>query len=413
MDHLLYIGIVHCCFTAIFLATKRDRTLHDNVLAAWMVFMALPMLAGAAVRAFPDIYIPVLRSDLIYPLTYGPFLWLYVGSLIGDIDRLRASHYLHFLPFVLVSLVQLLTGWAPEPPSPEVTTFSLAVRVIGAVNLALLLVYSAAVFWRLRRHGREIVLHFSELSNRVTLTWLRWIAAGISGVYLLLFLASTLSWPALLDIHLVAQIGIILALSFFGLRQTALFERQDSAATDHDGSDLMQVASNMPAGSEAGSEDASSGSKRYSRSGLTDERAAIISQRLEAYMREHKPYLDAELTIERLAKRMAVPRRHTFDTARFADGVLYMPEFDVCAQLSTVDAGSSIDLAACDGSAAQSFTFAGEGAIVPVSAPEMCFTLAEDTRSGRSDTNQIKVLSLEACDDGKAAYQTWSVRTAE
>lgn len=34
-------------------------------------------------------------------------------------------------------------------------------------------------------------------------------------------------------------------------------------------------------------------------------------------------------------------------------------------------------------------------------------------RSGRSDANQIKVLSLETCSDDQAAYQTWAVRTVE
>ena len=101
-----------------------------------------------------------------------------------------------------------------------------------------------------------------------------------------------------------------------------------------------------------------------------------------------------------------------FDTGKFAENVLYMPEFDVCAELSSVEAGTSIDLAACDGSDAQSFAFSGEGTITPVSAPDMCLTVAEDTRTGRSDANQIKALILEACDDGRSAYQHWAVRTA-
>ena len=101
-----------------------------------------------------------------------------------------------------------------------------------------------------------------------------------------------------------------------------------------------------------------------------------------------------------------------FDTERFAENVLYMPEFDVCAELSSVEAGTSIDLAACDGGDAQAFAFSGEGTIAPVSAPDMCLTVAEDTRTGRSDANQIKALILEACDDGRSAYQRWAVRTA-
>jgi hypothetical protein len=101
-----------------------------------------------------------------------------------------------------------------------------------------------------------------------------------------------------------------------------------------------------------------------------------------------------------------------FDAAKFSDGVLYMPEFDVCASVGASDAGTSIDLAACDGSAAQSFNFSGEGAIVPTSAESMCLTLAEATRTGRSDANQIKVLGLEACNEAQSAYHTWSVRSS-
>ena len=101
-----------------------------------------------------------------------------------------------------------------------------------------------------------------------------------------------------------------------------------------------------------------------------------------------------------------------FDTEKFADGVLYMPEFDVCAEVASPAAGSSISLKACDGSDEQSFKFSGEGTIVPTSAPELCFTVAEDTRTGRSDVNQIKVLSLEVCADDKIAYQKWAVRSS-
>lgn len=103
----------------------------------------------------------------------------------------------------------------------------------------------------------------------------------------------------------------------------------------------------------------------------------------------------------------------TFDTEKFADGLLYMVNFDVCTSAPSTEAGSLLELAACDGSEMQSFGFSGEGTITPASAPEMCFTVAEDTRSGRSDANQIKVLSLEPCSDDLAAYQTWGVRSVE
>lgn len=102
-----------------------------------------------------------------------------------------------------------------------------------------------------------------------------------------------------------------------------------------------------------------------------------------------------------------------FDSDQFADGVFYMPEFDVCMQAASTESGAALELATCDGSAAQTFTFSDTGMIMPVSASQMCVTLGEDTRTGRSDTNQIKAMTLEACDEAQAANQVWSYRTAE
>ncbi len=103
----------------------------------------------------------------------------------------------------------------------------------------------------------------------------------------------------------------------------------------------------------------------------------------------------------------------TFDTDQFADGTLYMTEFDVCATLDSTQAGSSVGLSDCDGSDLQQFVFSGDGTITATAAPEMCLTAGEDTRSGRSDANQIKVLSLELCSEDLAAYQDWAVRGVE
>ncbi len=102
-----------------------------------------------------------------------------------------------------------------------------------------------------------------------------------------------------------------------------------------------------------------------------------------------------------------------FDSDRFAGGILYMPEFDVCAEIASIDEGAAVGLAACDGSDAQAFVFSGTGTITPAGATDLCLTLGQDTRSGRSDANQIKALSLETCSDERAAYQGWGNRTAD
>lgn len=102
-----------------------------------------------------------------------------------------------------------------------------------------------------------------------------------------------------------------------------------------------------------------------------------------------------------------------FDPEQFADGVLYMPAFEVCVQAASTEIGASAELASCDGSAAQKWEFDGEGTISPASNSNMCLTLTGETRTGRSDENQMIAMTLQACSDDQAAYQTWSYRTAE
>ena len=81
-----------------------------------------------------------------------------------------------------------------------------------------------------------------------------------------------------------------------------------------------------------------------------------------------------------------------------------MATWSVCATLESTEPGAELGLTTCEDTELQSFVFSGEGTITAASAPEMCLTAGEDTRSGRSDANQIKTLTLETCSDDLAAY---------
>ena len=102
----------------------------------------------------------------------------------------------------------------------------------------------------------------------------------------------------------------------------------------------------------------------------------------------------------------------TFTTSRFTNNELYMPDFDVCAMAKSLEAGSPIGLAACDGSDLQKVSFSGTGTISMVASPDLCFTAAKDSRFGRSQVHQIKALSLETCSSELAAYQEWRSRAS-
>ena len=49
---------------------------------------------------------------------------------------------------------------------------------------------------------------------------------------------------------------------------------------------------------------------KYERSGLTADRSSMYLKKLEDYMQSDKPYLDANLTIEKLSKQISIPRHY-------------------------------------------------------------------------------------------------------
>lgn len=102
-----------------------------------------------------------------------------------------------------------------------------------------------------------------------------------------------------------------------------------------------------------------------------------------------------------------------FETERFADGVLYMPEYEVCAEMIGISEGAKITLAACTGDDLQSIAMRDDGTVGPVADASLCFTAAQDSRFGRGSQHQIKDLTLETCGGDAAPFQTWRTRTTD
>ena len=100
-----------------------------------------------------------------------------------------------------------------------------------------------------------------------------------------------------------------------------------------------------------------------------------------------------------------------FATAEFANDALYMPIYEVCAEVASVSAGSTVGLNTCDGGELQTVSFEDDGTLRPTADTSLCFTAGSESRTGRSGDHQIRDLSLEACSDDLASLQQWSFRT--
>ena len=100
------------------------------------------------------------------------------------------------------------------------------------------------------------------------------------------------------------------------------------------------------------------------------------------------------------------------DSERFIAGEFKFPEFDVCITLESTEPDALASLTSCDGSDAQNIVFTANGNISPVSAPNMCMTVGDETSFGRGGTSphQIRTLTLQLCSAELATRQEWTTR---
>ena len=102
----------------------------------------------------------------------------------------------------------------------------------------------------------------------------------------------------------------------------------------------------------------------------------------------------------------------SFDAAQIAQGQFRIPYFDVCMSVLPVDIGSSVTLAPCDNTEAQTFSLQPNGQLTPKARMDLCVTVSRsDKREGRGGTpvHVMRPLSLQSCSDEQFAYQAWTV----
>lgn len=322
MNEFVYIGIAYAVFTIVFVISKKNQTISDNILVCWIISLAMPLVTRALSPDLLDISVPLLGKEFAYPLCLGPFLWLYAKSVTGDLKKFRSYHLWHFLPFLLVTLFHLASQ---QPPiSPEINRGAHPFdKLIWLINIASLFCYSGVVVRRLQKHRMEVLNSFSSLTTQITLRWLTWLTYGFIIAFMFPLFAHFAALPLPLQAHSYAFTGFIFILSFFGLKQNQIFSELEG------GKNAPEPVKNIPlkldnerafkADSEQpeidietdkGEQQAKQKKDKYERSGLTPERAAQFLTRLNEYTQNERPYLDASLTVDKLANQSRIPRHY-------------------------------------------------------------------------------------------------------
>lgn len=292
MEWIFHIGIAQSIFSAFILFTKKHKSQADGVLAFWLIFIALELIHMLLeIKQSP---IHDFTSNFgFYSLTFGPFLYLYVVKLTQENPKFRALDLVHFLPYVILSLLHLAfftnrplrldgldsdSGWF-------ILTMSRV--VILCISLS---VYSYMAIKIILKHKKSIKDNFSYKSSKNTLSWLSLVIFTFLATYVIL-IANMLSGNLVQSIvktpHFIPAVGLTFfcfSLSYFGFNQPVLFQSVNPLETVKDSKQGLPY--------------------------LSDVKSEGLLKRMTAYLQIEKPYLNPELTIQELAEGLKLPRHY-------------------------------------------------------------------------------------------------------
>lgn len=336
VDLLLATSIIQSLGLAAFLLLPEMFRLISNRLLAASV---LAFAAGLGEVFLYATGLALQHPNLAYlgslvGLLQASLLYLYAQSLMYRDFRLMPRHAVHTLLFWVVSAIFLVEYYLQpgevklqilqSRDHPGVLTSPLLAAAIHLVFLG----YLWATIRALSRFGTTLRRLFSNLENK-QLAWLRTLLIGYAFVW-------TLSLIYCLSAHVfrshalwVSSIGAVTGFLFINyliinaLRQPVIF----SGLSAEEARLAQAEADASPPGREM--DDA-------------------LLRRLEAHMAEARPYLDANLTVNQLARQLNVPAREISRTINQGLGKNFF-EFisdyriaEACRQLHAAEAGTTI-----------------------------------------------------------------------
>ena len=227
------------------------------------------------------------------PYLYGPIFYLYTKLLTKKIERVRPINLLHFVPFITGYLITLPIYFIPVPERIKYVEEKMIQNqgpVIYDIYEKLIsvqgIIYTVLTILLVLEYNRKIKERFSNIV-KINLDWLQYLTVGMvvcwsfATAAQLIDLFSRSNSGFEIALHVSISI-LIYSIGYLGLKQPEIFMKPGD----------YSAGEQLP--------------EKYKKSGLDNSAAEEIKINLLALMESDKPYLNCELTLNRLSEMMAV-----------------------------------------------------------------------------------------------------------
>lgn len=297
MKYIFLIAAFNALFFALLIFQKK-KALHDKVLILWLIYLGIytGIYALFSETMFDNFHI-LSASFISLLLLHGPFLFLYISSLADINFKMNQTKLIHFAPFVLFNLFLLIASQYPEISEGIRLNHTHGMhKPVWVFNLFLISVVLSGPFYfilsilSLKRLDVNIFNNFSTLEN-VNLSWLRKLIYTFGFIWTALMIFATIhhvfnmfSWIFCTHGLTLSLSGFIIIIGYLGLKQKEIFV-------------------NFP---DSESEFVTEERAKYSGVAADEEETKHYVSNLRQYMDAEKPYLDPEISLPELSKRLGV-----------------------------------------------------------------------------------------------------------
>jgi AraC-like DNA-binding protein len=297
LNFLFSIGIFECLFLATLLIFKKNRILADYILATALLLIGINIFFSYLEsfnhdHDFAYSWMINISSPLV--MLHGPLLFFYCLSLTKPQFHFKPLHVLHLLPYVILITYHYLAfyrhdaAYKVELARSESFASTFIYNFLLVFMIIVIFSYMISCITLIRRHEKRIMNIFSTIDN-VDLTWLKMVFFGAILTYMITYTViisnefyhfTTFKTSEAIG-YCLATI-LILILGFYGIRQTQIFTSYNY--TNSDGVEDVEISS--PVNAQTENENVS---------------------RIRNVMMDNKPYLDADLTLKKLAELARMP----------------------------------------------------------------------------------------------------------
>lgn len=283
MEAFFIVGIVQVVFSIILIGRNKELILADKILILFLAACGVEL----AYSLFNFVYATELPDFIVFPLLFGPLIYIYSHILTSEHGHLPHRFFLHFLPFIVFGSLALIwhrqfDTWKIPFPNGS------SIGIIYVINFNFFLIQSI-YYWRvirvrLAKHKENVKDTYSIDSPHLNLSWLRWLSKFVFGGFALFIIIDTLFYMSniiLFDGAIFLHCGLLVAIysfSFWGFRQDAIFEGQQFERYEKTEGMNEPVAEELPQNEDKDIE------------------------RLLHYLVTEKPFLQRNLTIGDLAE---------------------------------------------------------------------------------------------------------------